>query len=102
MSELPQGLRAAGVRVLENVPPAYCAIMRRRHPEWLVVDRRCDLVIEGYQSSGNTFARKLSEQGLSVSQRIVVNRNHMDSVRDLGVPHSLTGRYLAELIKSAA
>ena len=61
MSRVPPGVRAAGVRVLENVPPAYCAIMRRRHPEWLVVDRRCDLVIEGYQSSGNTFARKAVE-----------------------------------------
>jgi arylformamidase len=47
------------------------------------------------------FARKLSEQGLDVSQRILVNRNHMDSVRDLGVPHSLTGRCLSELIGRA-
>lgn len=54
-------LRSRGVRLLENIPPVYCAIMRRRHPEWLVVDRRCDLVIEGYQSSGNTFARKAIE-----------------------------------------
>ena len=36
-----------------------------------------------------------------MSQRIVVNRNHMNSVRDLGVPHSLTGRYLTELIAGA-
>lgn len=49
------------MRALEYVPPAYCSIMRRRHPEWLVVDRHSDLVIEGYQSSGNTFARKAVE-----------------------------------------
>lgn len=54
-----------------------------------------------FHEQANTFSRKLSAQGLSVSQRIVVNRNHMDSVRDLGVPHSLTGRYLAELIRDA-
>lgn len=54
-----------------------------------------------FHEQANCFSRKLSAQGLSVSQRIVVNRNHMDSVRDLGVPHSLTGRYLAELIRSA-
>ncbi len=54
-----------------------------------------------FHEQANTFARKLAGQGLDVSQRIVVNRNHMDSVRDLGVPYSLTGRYLAELIASA-
>ncbi|UXN74065.1 carboxylesterase family protein [Devosia sp. A8/3-2] len=51
-----------------------------------------------FHEQANTFARKLCSRGLNVSQRIVVNRNHMDSVRDTGVPHSLTGRYLAELI----
>ena len=53
-----------------------------------------------FHEQANTFARKLCGQGLDVSQRIVVNRNHMDSVRDLGVTHALTGRYLAELINS--
>ena len=56
---------------------------------------------EPFHQQANTFSRKLSGQGLTVSQRIVVNRNHMDSVRDLGVPYSLTGRYLAELIAGA-
>lgn len=51
-----------------------------------------------FHQQANSFARKLYGQGLAVSQRIVVSRNHMDSARDLGVPHSLTGRYLAELI----
>lgn len=51
-----------------------------------------------FHEQANSFSRKLSAQGLAVSQRIVVNRNHMDSVRDLGVPYSLTGRYLAELL----
>jgi arylformamidase len=54
-----------------------------------------------FHAQADTFARKLCSQGLDVSQRIVVNRNHMDSVRDFGVPHSLTGRYLAELIAGA-
>ncbi|MEO8685196.1 MAG: alpha/beta hydrolase, partial [Devosia sp.] len=44
-----------------------------------------------FHQQANDFARKLHTEGLKVSQRIVVNRNHMDSVRDLGVPHSLTG-----------
>jgi hypothetical protein len=55
------GARRLALRTLETVPPAYCAIMRRRHPEWRVVDPRVDLVIEGYQSSANTFARMAAE-----------------------------------------
>ena len=53
-----------------------------------------------FHQQANSFASKLHGQGLKVSQRIVVNRNHMDSVRDLGMPHSLTGRYLTELISA--
>lgn len=53
-----------------------------------------------FHQQANSFAGKLHSQGLKVSQRIVVSRNHMDSVRDLGVPHSLTGRYLAEAIST--
>jgi len=56
---------------------------------------------EPFHAQANAFSRKLVGQGMTVSQRIVVNRNHMDSVRDLGVPYSLTGRYLAELIAGA-
>lgn len=55
-----------------------------------------------FHDQANAFSRRLAQQGISVSQRIIVSRNHMDSVRDLGVPHSLTGRYLAELIASAS
>jgi hypothetical protein len=47
--------------LLEHVPSAYCAVMRRRHPEWLLVEPATDLIIEGYQSCGNTFARKAME-----------------------------------------
>jgi hypothetical protein len=35
--------------------------MRGRHPEWFLVERATDLVIEGYQSCGNTFAKKAME-----------------------------------------
>lgn len=35
--------------------------MRRRHPEWFLADEATDLVMEGYQSCGNTFARKAVE-----------------------------------------
>jgi hypothetical protein len=44
--------------LIEEVPSAYCSVMRRRYPEWPLVDPDTDVVIEGYQSSGNTFARK--------------------------------------------
>jgi hypothetical protein len=47
--------------LLECLPGAYCSVMRRRHPEWFLVERATDVVIEGYQSCGNTFARKAME-----------------------------------------
>jgi hypothetical protein len=56
------GARALATDLLELAPGAYCSVMRRRHPEWFLVDPGTDVVIEGYQSCGNTFARKAMEQ----------------------------------------
>jgi hypothetical protein len=55
------GVRRLAVDLLEYFPGAYCALMRPRHPEWFLVDDSTDVVIEGYQSCGNTFARKAME-----------------------------------------
>ncbi|HEU5449735.1 MAG TPA: hypothetical protein VFW57_12045 [Acidimicrobiia bacterium] len=61
----PAGLapraRTLAAELLEQVPIAYCSVMRRRHPEWFLVDGDTDIVIESYQSCGNTFARKAME-----------------------------------------
>jgi hypothetical protein len=75
-------------RALEFVPPAYCAVMHRRHPEWRTVDRSADLVIEGYQSSGNTFARMAAEYtnpGLDVASH-VHSWAHVAQARLVGKP----------------
>jgi hypothetical protein len=53
--------RTLATELLEYAPGAYCSVMRRRHPEWFLVDARTDVVIESYQSCGNTFARKAME-----------------------------------------
>ncbi len=61
----PAGLapraRILATELLEQVPSVYCSVMRRRHPEWFLVDGDTDIVIESYQSCGNTFARKAME-----------------------------------------
>lgn len=57
----PAAARTLATELLEYVPGAYCSVMRRRHPEWFLVDAGTDVVIEGYQSCGNTFARKAME-----------------------------------------
>jgi hypothetical protein len=54
-------VRTVASDLLEQVPSVYCSVMRRRHPEWFLVDARTDVVIESYQSCGNTFARKAME-----------------------------------------
>jgi hypothetical protein len=53
--------RTLATDLLELAPVAYCSVMRRRHPEWFLVDAGTDVVIESYQSCGNTFARKAME-----------------------------------------
>jgi hypothetical protein len=57
----PPRIRTLATELLEQVPGVYCSVMRRRHPEWFLVDARTDVVIESYQSCGNTFARKAME-----------------------------------------
>ena len=61
----PAGLapraRIVAAELLEQMPSVYCSVMRRRHPEWFLVDGETDIVIESYQSCGNTFARKAME-----------------------------------------
>ena len=54
-------IRTLATDLLEYLPGAYRSVMRPRHPEWFLVDSDTDLVIEGYQSCGNTFARKAME-----------------------------------------
>jgi hypothetical protein len=53
--------RTLATGLLEHAPGAYCNVMRRRHPEWLLVGPDTDLVLEGYQSCGNTFGRTAIE-----------------------------------------
>jgi hypothetical protein len=55
-------VRTLATDLLETVPIAYFSVMRQRHPEWFLVSAGTDLVIESYQSCGNTFARKAVEQ----------------------------------------
>lgn len=54
-------VRTVASALLEQLPGLYCSVMRRRHPEWFLVDGDTELVIESYQSCGNTFARKAME-----------------------------------------
>jgi len=50
-------LRRRWYRTLEVVPAAYCA-WNRRHPGRKIVDAHTDLLIEGYPSAANTYARE--------------------------------------------
>jgi hypothetical protein len=44
--------------LIEEVPGVYCSVTHRRYPDWPMVGPDTDVMIEGYQSCGNTFARK--------------------------------------------
>lgn len=47
-----------------------------------------------FHTQADAFARQLASGGTKVSQTIIVARNHMQIVRDLGDPHTLSGRQL--------
>jgi arylformamidase len=51
-----------------------------------------------FHDQANAFASLLSEQGLSISTLGLSARNHMNSVRDLGLPDSEAGARLTKLI----
>ncbi|UVC06641.1 alpha/beta hydrolase [Rhizobium sp. TH2] len=51
-----------------------------------------------FHDQANAFANLLEEQGLPVSTLNLAGRNHMNSVRDLGLPDSEAGARLTKLI----
>ncbi|CAN7271040.1 alpha/beta hydrolase [Rhizobium sp. LjRoot254] len=53
-----------------------------------------------FHDQANAFASLLKEQGLPVSTLSLTGRNHMNSVRDLGLPDSEAGARLTKLIRS--
>ena len=53
-----------------------------------------------FHEQAGLFGNLLNRQGLDVSHRVIVGRNHMDSVRDLGDSSSITGRELLKLIRA--
>ncbi|MEO8531973.1 MAG: alpha/beta hydrolase, partial [Deltaproteobacteria bacterium] len=55
---------------------------------------------EPFHHQAAAIATHLSGQGVSVSHTVIVARSHMDSVRSLGDPASITGRRLVDLIRS--
>ncbi len=97
-------MRTLATDLLEHVPSAYCAVMRRRHQEWLLVEPATDLIIEGYQSCGNTFARKALEHA-NPELRIASHSHsgaHVARGLRLGKPVVVLMRHPLEAIASHA
>jgi len=66
-------------------------------------DTRVEIMVgasetEPFHAQAADFALHLGNAGLDVSQKVIVARNHMNIVRDLGDPHTITGRHLKRLI----
>ncbi|RWN63283.1 alpha/beta hydrolase [Mesorhizobium sp.] len=51
-----------------------------------------------FHQQADRFKVHLLQQGLPVTSLVLANRNHMDSVRDLGLPESQAGDCLTKLI----
>jgi arylformamidase len=55
---------------------------------------------EPFHFQAQTFASRLVDQGLPVSKHVLAGRNHMSSVRDLGLAESAAGSLLSNLIET--
>ncbi len=76
-----------------------CSPLHQRHdPETKVAVLVGEDETPPFHEQANAFSELLKRQGLAVSRRTLSNRNHMDSVRDLGIPDTSAGDCLAELI----
>ncbi|TJV20191.1 MAG: hypothetical protein E5Y18_19970 [Mesorhizobium sp.] len=51
-----------------------------------------------FHQQADRFKEHLLQQGSPVTSLVLANRNHMDSVRDLGIPRSQAGDCLTKLI----
>lgn len=54
-----------------------------------------------FHDLADRFTERLRSQGLTVSRSDLAGRNHMDSVRDLAIASSDTGRHLGDLVRSS-
>ncbi|TPL83188.1 alpha/beta hydrolase [Mesorhizobium sp. B2-3-13] len=53
---------------------------------------------EPFHQQASLFADRLTGQGLSVSKGVLKDRNHMDSVRDLGLRGTVAGDWLHDVV----
>lgn len=100
-SDLRRGMRQRWYRLLEFWPRAYCA-WNRRFPARFVVDETTDLVIEGYEGSGNSFAREavlFARPGARVASHLH-SAAHVRRALHLGVPVLILLRPPADAIAS--
>jgi hypothetical protein len=84
---LRRRLRRSWYRALEHAPSAYCA-WQRRFPDRHVVDRRTDLLLEGYPSAANTFTREAlqrADPGIRIASHLH-SVAHVRRALHLGVP----------------
>ncbi|TJX67008.1 MAG: alpha/beta hydrolase [Mesorhizobium sp.] len=74
--------------------------MSKSHSSWtqvrmLVGERET----QPFHLQARLFADRLTRQGLSVSRGVLTARNHMDSVRDLGLRGTIAGDWLHQVVR---
>lgn len=98
LAPLQQSFLQSEIALTEDEVSRFTPLLRRH-------DGNCNVVLAvgedetlPFHEQANAFDNRLAAQGLSVSSKIIAGRNHMNSVRDLGVPGTEAGELLMSLI----
>lgn len=77
----------------------FTPLAHRHHPNCSIVLAVGEDETPPFHLQAGAFERRLRDQGVPVSLKVIRQRNHMSSVRDLGLTDSEAGRLLTALIK---
>lgn len=88
------------IGITDEETAAFTPMSRRHQPETAVTILVGDQETPPFHQQAADFAARLRAQGLTVSKVCLHDRNHMDSVRDLGIGGTQAGDCLVEMIES--
>ncbi|OCJ17348.1 esterase [Rhizobium sp. AC44/96] len=98
LAPLQQSFLQREIALTEDEVSRFTPLSRRHDGDCHVVLAVGEDETRPFHEQSNAFDNHLAAQGFSVSSRIMAGRNHMSSVRDLGVPGTEAGDFLIGFI----
>ena len=88
------------IGITDEEAEAFTPMTRRHDPGTAVTILAGDRETPPFHQQAADFAKRLREQGLGVRELCLEDRNHMDSVRDLGIGGTQAGDCLMAMIET--